>query len=213
VAIAVGSRLRIINESVKLAVESKNYTTRLSRCKLAMDHCSDIKRDYEDRGITAMNPTATFILSKLRNEYPTIVREAVQQIVTDAHKKAEVASSATTKANAFGKAALALSKLQAELGDDSAIKEAEEHMRKAMDVVKAASLIDEGQKAEFKGNTKKALDRYVESLYLVLHDKTDDGEQRELIAMLETNITRLGGDVPRMVSSVELKVSAPDEAD
>jgi len=210
VAISVGSRLRVVNDSTKLVVESKNYETRLSRCKLAMDHLSDIKREYEDRSITVMSPRAADILAKLRSEYPTLVQQAVEQIVKEAKQKADVASTPTAKGNAFGKGALALGKLrEQESGFDEAIQSAEQEMRKSIDRVRATSIIDDGQKAEFKGNSKKALDRYLEALYLVLVDKTDDREQREMIATLEANITRLGGEVSRVVSPSNWEAGPP----
>ena len=47
VAVEVQSHLRVIKESLKLADRSKNYKTRLSRCRLALDDSRYLKERYE----------------------------------------------------------------------------------------------------------------------------------------------------------------------
>lgn len=87
-------------------------------------------------------------------------------------------------------------------GTHGASASAPRHLEHAVSVVQVGALMDEAQKAEFRGNSKKAIDRYQEALYTVLHDKTDDSEQRELIATITTRITALGGHVPADVQRV-----------
>ena len=150
--------------------------------------------------------TATFLVENLEHDFDVMLAEAGEEIVQEAKRKAETAATTTSKVNAFGKAALNLAELQKEYGPHAGVSKAEAYVRAAIDIVKVSTTMDEAQKAEFKGQKAKALERYQEALYLVLHDKTDDSEQRELIATLVTRITSLGGEVPPGVPSMEVRL-------
>gem|GEM_PF-6975939 len=51
--------------------------------------------------------------------------------------------------------------------------------------IQVNSFINEAKKAEFKGNIKKALDKYYEALYFLKTDKIDDAKQQETILAIE----------------------------
>jgi hypothetical protein len=53
--------------------------------------------------------------------------------------------------------------------------------------------LEEAKKNEFKGQKKKALDKYYEALYLLKHDDVDDSLQQDNIQFLESKIKELGG--------------------
>ena len=53
------------------------------------------------------------------------------------------------------------------------------------------AFVSAAEKAEFKGNAKKALDQYQEALYFLKTDNVDDAKQAELIAKLEAKIVEL----------------------
>ena len=200
VQMEVHSRLRVINESTKLAAESKNYKTRLSRCGVAMDNCRDLKQRFEDRGIETTSPLPSQLLEGLKHDFGLLLAGAADEIVDDARRKAEAAATTTARVNTYSKAALNLATLQREYGSHESLDRAGRCVQEAMDLVKVSSAMEEGEKAEFKGNRAKALERYQEALYLVLHDTIDDSQQHELIATLVTKVTQLGGQVPPELS-------------
>ena len=53
--------------------------------------------------------------------------------------------------------------------------------------------LDEAKKAEFKGQRKKALDRYYDALYFLKHDEIEDALQQEHLSAIEAKINELGG--------------------
>jgi len=61
--------------------------------------------------------------------------------------------------------------------------------------VKCEDALDKAKKYEFKGNNKKALDFYYESLYFLKTDNIDDEVQKEQINEIENKIKSLGGEV------------------
>jgi hypothetical protein len=203
VTMEVNSRLRVINESVKLAAESKNYKTRLSRCTVAMSNLRHLKERFEDRGIITATPQPpSQLLMGLEHEFELLLAGAADEITDEAQRKAETVATTTAKVNAYGKAALNLADLQKEYGPNPSLDRAGMHMREAIDFVKVSATMEEAQKAEFKGNKAKALERYQEALYLALHGKTDH-LPNDLMATLQTKITQLGGQVPPGLSSAD----------
>ena len=60
--------------------------------------------------------------------------------------------------------------------------------------------VETAEKAEFKGNTKQALDQYLEALYFLKTDDVDDQLQAAEIARISRKIAELGGSVGGSVS-------------
>lgn len=56
--------------------------------------------------------------------------------------------------------------------------------------------LEKAEKAEFKGQNKKALDAYLEALFVLRKDKIPDTEQAHEVDMIEGKIANLGGDIP-----------------
>jgi hypothetical protein len=65
-----------------------------------MEHLRYLGQEYERRGVVVMSPPPSALLAKLPAEYPTLVREAVEQIVKETTDKIEAVSTPTAKANA-----------------------------------------------------------------------------------------------------------------
>jgi hypothetical protein len=56
-----------------------------------------------------------------------------------------------------------------------------------------AAYMEKAEKAEFKGQQKKALEQYYEALYYLKHNEVDDVLKAEHIAGLEQKIRSLDG--------------------
>ncbi len=68
---------------------------------------------------------------------------------------------------------------------------AEAKLRKVIQEIQLSSYLNDAKKAEFKGDKKKALDKYYEALYFLQHDEIDDALQTNEIEDIEAKIKEL----------------------
>jgi len=114
--------VRIINDSAKLVVESKNLSTRLSRCDLAIQHLEYMRDTYERRGIWLLDEPSEQKLAKFLEARDECVVEDVQARMEVAKQKAAVASTPASRANAFSPVLLAISTGRKEMRDSSRVE-------------------------------------------------------------------------------------------
>jgi hypothetical protein len=200
VALDITQRTRIVNESSKHVEESKNLSTRLSRCDLAIQHLEYIHDTYELRGIMLVAPSAEEQIAKLVWARDECVVEDVQAKVEKAKRKADIATTATTRVNAYSPALLAIAEGKPEMRDSSRLEPYEVEVKRAMHTAQLSGYVEAAEKAEFKGNAKKALDQYQEALYFLKTDDVDDELQAAELARISSKIADLGGSVGGSVS-------------
>ncbi|NLE21927.1 MAG: hypothetical protein GX624_03990 [Actinobacteria bacterium] len=72
----------------------------------------------------------------------------------------------------------------------------EAEARAAVHGAKLGGFIEAAEKAEFKGNKKRALDQYQEALYFLKTDDIADDSQASEIARIAAKVEKLGGSTP-----------------
>jgi hypothetical protein len=78
----------------------------------------------------------------------------------------------------------------------SVLQPLEQEARAYMDKARLDNELEKAEKAEFKGQKKKALDAYLDALFLIRKDSIDDAKQQKEISQIELKIRELGGEVP-----------------
>ena len=190
--IEVDGRLRVLKDSLKLAEEGKTVRTRLSRCDVAIEHLEYLL-EFEEKGIKTIIPYPSSLLKKMRwLRTENIVTEA-STITEKAIEKSKLATTAKSKENAVAAGLMKVRDLASSNGltDDPAIASLEDKLRSEIHRVTLANYEEAAQKAEFKGNTKKAIDQYQEALFFLLNDDVDDSRQQSHINRIEAKIKKL----------------------
>jgi cobalamin biosynthesis Mg chelatase CobN len=82
-----------------------------------------------------------------------------------------------------------------QVGDREGLEALNREISQLIQETQLADHLEEAEKLEFKGQRKKALDRYYEALYQLRHDSIPDGRQNESIARVEAKIRELGGEI------------------
>lgn len=166
----------IIVESGKIIDKTKNASTRLSRCRLAIEH-SERLNEYDRKGI----PTLSVPPTDLIYEFQTIADQTLNDEVLDAKYQAEQTfQDATTDAGKLGgfkKAINRLDKLMQETSNVTKLELAIDELRTAKD---SAAIILKIRKAELlfaQSKKSRAVDQLIEALHLLRHDRTDDRRQ------------------------------------
>lgn len=190
VQIEVGQRSRIIADCLKLINSSKKLDVRLSRCDILVDHAKFLL-GYEQRGIPTINPTPSYILAEYGDKRDSLVLECTTNETEKCLTKISLSASLTTKLSEATKALFKIQENKQLLADPSVLGKLEARVKRVVHEARLGSYIEAAQKAEFKGQKKRALDQYQEALYLLKTDAVDDTLQSENIAKLEAKITEL----------------------
>jgi hypothetical protein len=121
--------------------------------------------------------------------------EQIDLTVKKAHEKAEDSLSPRSKMSAYKSALLKVREFANEHNIRSRIDIYEQELLTAAYRAEFEIYLDLAHKAEFKGNTQKAIDQYQEALYLLKTDNIPDDEQVSVIYILEEKIKELQSEV------------------
>jgi hypothetical protein len=196
ISIEMNSRLRVIQESINLVKESRKLDIRLSRCDLVIKIASEIVEKFESKGITVMDPSATELLRRYKAGRDEIIKDSFEKDYQKALAKVEVSTSPKTKTSTLSKILLKIQDYKHQTSKPDVLIPLENNITQEIHQIQLDSFTDEAKKAEFKGNSKKALDKYYEALYFLKTDKIDDSKQKEFIQSIESKIKNLGGEIP-----------------
>lgn len=90
--------LEILDDSIRLINESKNFDTRMGRIGTAVDVCNRLK-EYWDKGIQFFKPNPYFTIEKLEEERPKIIDEEIKKRVRKHLNKADTMKTNKAKYN------------------------------------------------------------------------------------------------------------------
>jgi hypothetical protein len=180
---------------VKLINKSKKLDTRLSRIEVALRSCRHLLR-YEERGIETIGTPPSEAIAELQEAKVKIIKETAEEDLEKARSKSENAATPASKVSPFAKVIERIGGLYQHLDDVSVLQPLEQEARAYMDKARLDNELEKAEKAEFKGQKKKALDAYLDALFLIRKDSIDDAKQQKEISQIELKIRELGGEVP-----------------
>lgn len=181
---------RIIKESVDLINHSKNFKTRLRRCDDTIRHLRALIQ-YEEKGISTTDPPPSQAIKDITRIKSEIITNHLREEANKALAKADVATTAKQKINAVNKALLKIAEAKESFENTERIVGIEFELKQKVHRLHYDDLVQKAEKAEFKGQIKKAIDAYMEALYFLKTDEYDDEKQSDLIRGLEEKITKL----------------------
>lgn len=188
----VRQRGRIIQESQDIIEQSRNLDTKLSRIQLLLDHLRALQK-YEERSITTIRPAPSEAIRIYVLRRQQEVAKHAELAHDDAISKAEVGGSGKAKIACLTKGLLKLKDLSQY--EPTNLARLTRSLQEQIAKVTMADYLGKARKAEFKGQTKKALEQYYEALYFLKHDDVDDRIQADHIKLLEDQIMKLGGSL------------------
>ena len=182
--------MRVINDCVKLINESKNMKTRLSRCDVLLKCANDLL-EYEKMGIPTINPNPSEFIADYTNTRDQIIMDDISINVEKLVMKSEIIGTSRAAINEINKAIIKIREGKKELLDQSKLDQIEQQVLNLKHKTQLNTYLDLAHKAEFKGQTKKALEQYQEALYFLQTDKIDNSLQKEKIDEIKAKISEL----------------------
>lgn len=189
-AMQVQQSARVIKESNDIINRSKKIATRISRCDTILDHVERLI-ELEQKGIPTLNISPSELRQTFTDERDRILFEGTKDEVEKLLTKAELATTTKTSINNANNAFLKVLEAKKEISDPYKLDDLGKRITVYIHKTQLKSFLDEAQKAEFKGNKKKALDQYQEALYFLKTDKIDDKLQQNEILQIQSKINDL----------------------
>lgn len=186
---------RILSESLDIIDRSQNFKTRLSRAETAI-HCCKRLQKYESRGIATIGTPPSEAIRRIKEAKQGIIENYVTDELLKARTKSHNAVTASGKVSPYSKVIDKIGEFYGELSDVSNLEELERETRVEMDQARLAAELEKAEKAEFKGQKKKAIDAYMDALFVIRKDSIDDAQQSDQIHEIKEKIRGLGGKIP-----------------
>lgn len=184
------SRLRVINDSVQLVNTGKTTATRVSRCDLIVEHGQALLK-YENMGIQVCTPPPSEMVKIYTDKRGRIIKEGLREEARQAMEKSKLATTVNGRITPLTKVILKVNDYRKDLPNDRDLDILENGLKKVIQDLQLKAYMDDAKLAEFKGNKKKALDKYYEALYFLQHDDIDDRFQSSDINDIEAKIKEL----------------------
>lgn len=183
------SVLKVLDESIKLVNNSKNFTTRINRIDLAIEKCDVLYNEFWSKGITVFEPDPIEAKGKLLKQKEDIVDKGIKDLVERHIDKSKRAKTVRTKISNADKALDELLKFKQLYDYEN--KGMEETIHAYIHKVQFDDYVEQAEKHAFKGNIKKAIDKYQDTLFFLKKDNIPDDSQKELFEMIEKKIDEL----------------------
>jgi hypothetical protein len=174
----------------EIVFEAKKWKTGLARLKHVADNIAELEK-FEAKGIQPLAKPLSEMKRMHDQARETIISEGIKDVYEEARAKAQLATTTAGKVGAVNKGILELRELSQETGRHQVLEKAAAQLKAYAHHLQFKAMIDDGEKAEFKGNLKKALDQYQEALFFVMKDDIPDSEQAGLIEKLKRKVEQL----------------------
>lgn len=189
----IAERSRILADCIRLCEESKTLATRLSRCDLLLEHASELQR-FEARGIDVMSPAPSVLIARYREKRDAMIVDSLAEDLAKAVSKAEIVDNTKSAATTLKKVLLKIHEARGMLlAPSSGLGELESRAKTLVHRAELRIHLEAADRAEFKGQQKKALEHFREALYFLQNDGIDDTLQREYIDHIQGKINTLNG--------------------
>lgn len=188
----VKRRGKIIQESLAIIKDTKNIKVGISRYDLIIEQVRALV-EYEVKGIQVMERSPRENLQMLIRERDQVIYEFLEKEYDSVALKARMAATTAAKINAFSKLILLLKEYLDKCTDKSKVIALLNKAAEELSAINLEKFVSDAEKAELKGNKRKALDSYYEAYYFLTHDSIDDSLQTRAIEKIKKKIIALGG--------------------
>jgi len=163
---------------------------KVQRCDAAIRHLK-VLADYERRGIPIRDFSPSSFLQECQQTRERILADGLEKLVSDGLARAEVAMTATAKIAQASHALIRLRDFNDQGARPGLLETLERKLKDFLHTTQLNAYLEKANKAEFKGQYKKALDQFREALYFLKHDEIDDKLQAAHIGEIEKKIAEL----------------------
>lgn len=216
--IVIGSEIdqaiKHITESIAIVQKSKNLDTILSRIDFMANRGQQILK-YEEKGLLEGALGQDILPSNLLKTLEKVRNGTIEGFMVAEHQKAAqkagIAQTPRAKTGTLLKVLQQIREYKNKATERTKLEELEKQITREINQIQLDSNIEEAKKAEFKGQKKKALDRYYEALYLLRNPQYVTQEKQQQAQLIESKIKELGGDIHEIPKDAIIAVTSSIE--
>jgi len=177
---------------VKLVNTSRKADTRLSRAKLVLEKVADMRALAEQFGVLDYHGSAlSSQKEEIEQKLQEITTSEIEHLKDEAIKKSEMGTTLRGKTGPYAKYAEKIEKLEEYISDKSILIMEREWAKNQIRKLEVEELKKGAEKAAFKGDKKKAIDKYKDALFHIKTDEIPDEQQANEIEKIESRIREL----------------------
>ena len=155
-ALEIHTRARVLGEPMRLAKKGKSFSTRLSRCELAIEH-AEYMVQFDVKGVPTVSPSPSYILDEYRAHRTDLIVDEAKSVTDKAFEKSSRASTGKAKERVLSSAILNVRKLAQLLEGDNSINTMEEKLRREIQSLRSkAKRIPSESKVSGKNSIEQA---------------------------------------------------------
>lgn len=181
-------KLRLIEDSIKVVMKSKNLDTKLSRLDFIIEQATYLL-EYENKNINMFTINPSVIIEMANKDKIEAVIETLTEEFNKTLLKIDVTTSFTSKLNEINKLHLKIQNYKNI--QNTKMDDLEKKVKNKKHEIQLDSFLEAAKKAEFKNESKKAISQYQEALYFLKNDDIEDKFQKENIEKIEEKIKEL----------------------
>ena len=174
-------------------IELKDRVTAADRARKSAERLAP----FEAAGLaTDIDVSAAATAQRMRDFPGAAMGELVASELPSARARSQAAKTREAVMEPFQTLLTRLYELQPFIEDENAFERYAQQVREYLDGVDLEAAIKAAEMEEFKGNRPRAVELYLEALFLARKDAIDDGDQSSTIDTLRDKIINLGGELP-----------------
>ena len=155
-ALEIHTRARVLGESIRLAKEGKSFSTRLSRCELAIEH-AEYMVQFDVKGVPTVSPSPSHLLDEFRAHRTALIVDEAKSITDNAFEKSSRASTGKAKERVLSSSILKVRNLAQLLEGDNSINTMEKKLRQEIQSLRSkAERISSESKFSGKNSIEQA---------------------------------------------------------
>lgn len=184
VMFSVNRTVEIIKESQDIIEKTKKFETAIGRYDLIIGKITDLKDRYYSKGIKVLTKDPDELIEAIKADKANAIDQEAHNQVEKYLTKAELAKTLNSKINNANKALLLLKDFEDKYGYKNL--DLENKVKYFIFRAELDDYIDKAERAEFKEQTKKAMDLYMDALYLIKNSEFDEeGIEKHIESALE----------------------------
>jgi len=181
---------RVLSDSLNLISTGKSFKTRIGRCADALLQCERLLK-FEDKGIPTISPLPSETIRFVLSEKDRILAGEAEAIAQKALAKAQLSSTAAAKERVIAAAMLKIEDLVHDYGASQTLIAFQQDLQFQLHQVRMAGILLAAEKAEFKGQDKKAKDLYNDALFFLRTEAPQTPDFKRYGVEIEDRMSKL----------------------
>lgn len=169
------SRTRKINKAQDEIEDSKSLKNNLNNFNIIIKNTNELSK-YTNLGFNIFNPEPSDIIENWNNDKDKIILDGLEADFKEGIKRSKIATTSNSKITPFKKILANIDEIENEIKNKEKLDKFKLKIKELKYEIQIDNFIEDAKKEQFKGNNKKAINKYKEALYILKNMDTKNLE-------------------------------------